>query len=179
MPGSSSAVTVSPKETLERAGTLKQHELARAGSEHVPAGRRDDGGELVALANGCICCSLREDLQRAVAGLAAQRRFDHVLIEATGAQPGSRSTVVSQCPASGALAGSDSCSWGLRSNSPALSVLAKQCFQGHEAALAACPASFLLHAPKGCTKGLRMVLFSHTAGHHPLTQALALQASQS
>lgn len=54
----------------------------------------------MALANGCICCSLREDLQRAVAGLAAQHRFDHVLIEATGAQLGSRLTVGSQCPGS-------------------------------------------------------------------------------
>ncbi|KAK9838484.1 hypothetical protein WJX81_002375 [Elliptochloris bilobata] len=46
--------------------------------------RREDGGELVALANGCVCCSLREDLTRAVLRLAAERRFDHLLIEATG-----------------------------------------------------------------------------------------------
>ena len=63
---------------------------AGPGFEHLPTGRREDGGELVALADGCVCCSLRGDLVRAVAGLAAQHRFDHVLIEATGARPGSR-----------------------------------------------------------------------------------------
>jgi G3E family GTPase len=36
------------------------------------------------LSNGCICCTLREDLLREVANLAKQGRFDHLVIESTG-----------------------------------------------------------------------------------------------
>ncbi|MDS0137073.1 MULTISPECIES: GTP-binding protein [unclassified Amycolatopsis] len=39
---------------------------------------------LVELTNGCICCTLREDLLEEVAGLCADDRFDHVLIESSG-----------------------------------------------------------------------------------------------
>ncbi|AKF04432.1 GTP-binding protein [Sandaracinus amylolyticus] len=39
---------------------------------------------LVEMSNGCICCTLRDDLLREVASLAAQRRFDYLLIESTG-----------------------------------------------------------------------------------------------
>ena len=45
------------------------------------------GGEtLVALSNGCICCSIREDLVREVKKLAESReeKFDCLLIESTG-----------------------------------------------------------------------------------------------
>lgn len=39
---------------------------------------------LVELTNGCICCTLREDLLQEVSRLARQGRFDYLLIESTG-----------------------------------------------------------------------------------------------
>ncbi|MGW4521940.1 GTP-binding protein [Amycolatopsis sp. NPDC004378] len=39
---------------------------------------------LVELTNGCICCTLREDLLEEVARLCSDDRFDHVLIESSG-----------------------------------------------------------------------------------------------
>lgn len=39
---------------------------------------------LVEMTNGCICCTLRDDLLKEVRRLAAKRSFDHLLIESTG-----------------------------------------------------------------------------------------------
>ncbi len=39
---------------------------------------------LVEMTNGCICCTLRDDLLNAVRDLAAQNRFDYLVIEGTG-----------------------------------------------------------------------------------------------
>ena len=40
--------------------------------------------KLVELSNGCICCTLREDLLEEVSKLAKDGRFDYLLIESTG-----------------------------------------------------------------------------------------------
>jgi G3E family GTPase len=52
---------------------------------------RDGGAELsrteetlVEFSNGCICCTLREDLRNEVKRLAEEKRFDYLLIESTG-----------------------------------------------------------------------------------------------
>jgi G3E family GTPase len=40
--------------------------------------------KLVEMSNGCICCTLRDDLLREVSRLARAGRFDYLLIESTG-----------------------------------------------------------------------------------------------
>lgn len=45
-------------------------------------GSRDDS--LVALQNGCICCTLRTDLIEQIAELVRMDRFDYIVIEASG-----------------------------------------------------------------------------------------------
>ncbi|MEK5029444.1 GTP-binding protein [Paenibacillus sp. FSL M7-1046] len=40
--------------------------------------------KLVEMSNGCICCTLRDDLLREVSNLAAEGRFDYILIESSG-----------------------------------------------------------------------------------------------
>ena len=40
--------------------------------------------KLVEMTNGCICCTLRDDLLQEVSRLAREERFDYLLIESTG-----------------------------------------------------------------------------------------------
>ncbi len=54
-------------------------DLVRADTE---LSRTDE--TLVEMSNGCICCTLRDDLLEEVRLLAAERRFDYLLIESTG-----------------------------------------------------------------------------------------------
>lgn len=58
---------------------------------NIDAGLIKEGGglsrtneTLVEMSNGCICCTLREDLLREVERLAKEGRFDYILIESTG-----------------------------------------------------------------------------------------------
>ena len=45
-------------------------------------GQTDDS--LVALQNGCICCTLKMDLVAQLAEISAMRKFDYIVIEASG-----------------------------------------------------------------------------------------------
>ena len=54
-------------------------DLVRADTE---LSRTDE--TLVEMSNGCICCTLRDDLLAEVRRLAAESRFDYLLIESTG-----------------------------------------------------------------------------------------------
>lgn len=47
-------------------------------------GQDNNSGDLVALQNGCICCTLKTDLIEQVNELLAARRFDYIVIEASG-----------------------------------------------------------------------------------------------
>ncbi|MFK4505779.1 zinc metallochaperone GTPase ZigA [Bradyrhizobium daqingense] len=55
-------------------------DLVRDGGANLS--RTDE--KLVEMTNGCICCTLRDDLLKEVRALAEQGRFDYLLIESTG-----------------------------------------------------------------------------------------------
>ena len=55
-------------------------DLVRAGGGDLS--RTDE--KLVEMSNGCICCTLRDDLLAEVGRLAGDGRFDYLLIEGTG-----------------------------------------------------------------------------------------------
>ena len=61
------------------------------GEVNIDAGLIEKGGvvgkkdeSLVALQNGCICCTLKMDLVEQLAGIVRQRKFDYIVIEASG-----------------------------------------------------------------------------------------------
>lgn len=43
-----------------------------------------DTSSIVGLQNGCICCTLKSDLVQQIENLIAQKRFDYIMIEASG-----------------------------------------------------------------------------------------------
>ena len=55
---------------------------ARLVKNQVKLSRTEE--KLIELSNGCICCTLREDLIKEVGALARQGKFDYLLIESTG-----------------------------------------------------------------------------------------------
>lgn len=55
---------------------------AKLVSQQNTLSRTDE--KLVEMSNGCICCTLREDLMIEVEKLANEKRFDYLIIESTG-----------------------------------------------------------------------------------------------
>ena len=46
--------------------------------------KEEDKGNVVPLSNGCICCTLKEDLMKQILDIIKTRQFDYILIEASG-----------------------------------------------------------------------------------------------
>jgi len=53
-------------------------------SHYIKGSIKQQSEELIELQNGCVCCTLRADLVKSVAGLAREGKFDTVVIECTG-----------------------------------------------------------------------------------------------
>jgi len=58
--------------------------LIREGTDAAGAALSRTEEKLVEMSNGCICCTLRDDLLLEVRRLAEEDRFDYLLIESTG-----------------------------------------------------------------------------------------------
>lgn len=46
--------------------------------------KEEDKGNVVPLSNGCICCTLKADLMNQIVDILKTKRFDYILIEASG-----------------------------------------------------------------------------------------------
>ncbi|MES2950319.1 MAG: GTP-binding protein [Pseudomonadota bacterium] len=73
------AVIVNDMSEINMDAALVEKSAAKAGAA---LSRTEE--KLVEMSNGCICCTLREDLLLEVKKLAAEARFDYLLIESTG-----------------------------------------------------------------------------------------------
>jgi G3E family GTPase len=58
--------------------------LVRDAADAAGVGLSRTDEKMVEMSNGCICCTLRDDLLLEVRRLAAEGRFDYLLIESTG-----------------------------------------------------------------------------------------------
>ena len=72
--GKKVAVIVNDMSEINIDSTIVQNEVSLNRSEE----------KLVEMSNGCICCTLREDLLDEVTKLAREDRFDYLVIESTG-----------------------------------------------------------------------------------------------
>ncbi len=72
--GKKVAVIVNDMSEINIDSAIVQNEISLNRSEE----------KLVEMSNGCICCTLREDLLEEVTNLARDGRFDYLLIESTG-----------------------------------------------------------------------------------------------
>ncbi|MFA5265849.1 MAG: GTP-binding protein, partial [Opitutaceae bacterium] len=60
---------------------------ARLVAQKSAALKRPEGAaapELVELANGCVCCAIKDDLAETLCRLAAEGRYDRIIVETTG-----------------------------------------------------------------------------------------------
>ena len=46
--------------------------------------KEEDKGNVVPLSNGCICCTLKADLMNQIVDIIKTKKFDYILIEASG-----------------------------------------------------------------------------------------------
>ena len=72
--GKKVAVIVNDMSEINIDSTILQNEVSFNRSEE----------KLVEMSNGCICCTLREDLLEEVSALAKDGRFDYLVVESTG-----------------------------------------------------------------------------------------------
>ena len=68
------AVIVNDMSEINIDSTIVENEISLNRSEE----------KLVEMSNGCICCTLREDLLDEITALAKEKRFDYLVIESTG-----------------------------------------------------------------------------------------------
>lgn len=54
--------------------------------------------EMIAMENGCVCCSLQNDLQQQIIDLSSSEKFDYLLIEASGvSEPAGIAALFKEC----------------------------------------------------------------------------------
>ena len=54
--------------------------------------------EVIAMQNGCICCSLKGDLLNQVANIASQNKYDYMIVEASGiSEPAEIASIFGKC----------------------------------------------------------------------------------
>ena len=83
----------------QAAGAVPGSVVTQAKGEEGEAGSSEGFEEFVELSNGCVCCSVKDDLVNALEALLARRSagrnaFDYILLETTGmANPGALASI--------------------------------------------------------------------------------------